>query len=254
MISDELYKALLEFFETVDIRQGEETATSVIMEDLNEQMVSEKLKLISEFHKRAMGYKGYMGLRLDNKTGSTVEQFKVSIKRLKRYLKNIRINSASSNFERKLLKVGFDYVQRAENCISEIMASGYMDIIGRSMKRTEICLGNTSFQELNELGGTIFVSSLKKCSYNNVEMDCYYFLYKCRKKELKLDYKKLVEEYCEYEELGENSVRFILTLLSYPCEFMRCCNRYRERIKDWSEEEYEERLDKAILRDGEVLI
>lgn len=254
MIRDELYKSFLDFLWSKNIKVLEYMENeSVLLEDTKEEEIVNQLYLISEFHKKTMGYKGYLGLRLDNKTGSTIEQYKVNIKRLKRYLKNIRLNSASSNFERKLLKVGFDYIKRAENCISEIMNLGYMDIIERSMKRTEICLGITTFDNLNITEGILEVNSLRKCCYNNIEMDCFYFLSKFRKRNLKLDYKDMINKYCEYEDLDEKSSRFILVLLSYPYEFMKCCKRYRERSKDWSEEEYEERLEKAILKDGEVL-
>lgn len=254
MIRDELYKSYLDFLKSKNIRILEsENNELTALDDVSEEKLINQLYLISEFHKKTMGYNGYMGLRLNNKTGSTVEQFKVSIKRLKRYLKNIRINSAGSDFERKLLKIGFEYINRADSCISEIMNSGYMELIERSMKRTEICIGNPNFNNLNKTEDVIEVISLNKCSYNNIEMDCFYLLRKYRKRNLELDYKALVNIYCGYEGLSENSSRFILALLSYPCEFIRCCNRYREKSKDWSEDEYIDRLEKAMLKDGEVL-
>lgn len=254
MIRDELYKSFLDFLSLQDIKVLEsENSELTLLSDVKEEELLNHLLIISEFHKKTMGYKGYMGLRLDNKTGSTIEQYKVSIKRLKRYLKNIRINSASSDFERKLLKVGFEYIKRCDSCISEIMNSGYMELIERSMKRTEICIGNPKFSNLCKNNNIIEIKSLNKCSYNNVEMDCFYLLSKYRKRNLKLDYKAIVNKYCEYEDLNKNSSRFILALLSYPSEFIRSCNRYREKSKDWSEEEYGERLNLAILKDGEVL-
>lgn len=254
LISDELYKSFLDFLCLENIKVLEYVKKEqVLLDNAKEEEILNQLLLISEFHKKTMGYKGYMGLSLDNKTGSTVEQYKVSIKRLRRYIKNIRLNSASSDFERKLLKVGFDYIKRAENCISEIINSGYLEIIERSMKRAEICLGNTTFSNLNKTDDILEVCSLNKCSYNNIEMDCFYLLSKYRRKNLKLNYKDIVNKYCDYENLNENSSRFIIALLSYPYEFMRCCNRYREKSKTWSEEEYEERLEKAILKDGEML-
>lgn len=254
MIRDELYRSFIDFLCLKDIKVLESDKSELkTLININEEELLNQLLIISEFHKKTMGYKGYMGLRLDNKTGSQVEQYKVNTKRLKRYLKNIRINSASSNFERKLLKVGFEYLKRCDSCISEIMNSGYMDLIGRSMKRAEICIGNPNFRNLSKRDNIIEIENLSKCSYNNVEMDCFYLLSKFRKRNLSLDYKAIVNKFCEYEGLNENSLRFILALLSYPSEFIRCSNRYREKSKDWSEEEYGERLNSAILKDGEVL-
>ncbi|MFL0267135.1 spore coat protein [Candidatus Clostridium radicumherbarum] len=254
MIRDELYKSFKDFLYIKDIKvlESEISELKTII-NINEEELLNQLFIISEFHKKTMGYKGYMGLRLDNKTGSQLEQYKVNTKRLKRYLKNIRINSASSDFERKLLKIGFEYLKRCDSCISEIMNAGYMDLIERSMKRTEICIVNPNFSNLSKNDNIIEIGSLNKCSYNNVEMDCFYLLSKFRKRNISLDYKALVKKFCEYEDLNENSLRFILALLSYPSEFIRCSNRYREKSKDWSEEEYGERLNTAILKDGEVL-
>ncbi len=256
MIKDELYKSFIEYLASVGIELVTDFAvdTPLQIEDINEEKLEHQLYIISEFHKKVMGYKGYMGKRLDNKTGSVVEQYKVNIKRLKRYVKNIRINTASSDFERLLLKEGFQYLNRAENSISRVFASGYMDIIERSMKRTEICLGLTGFNNLRKKAHSIEVQSLDKCCYNNVEMDCFYFLSKYRRKGIKLDYKRLANKFCQYEGLDENSCSYILALLSYPYGFMKCCNRYREKTKEWNEEEYKYSLLKEIQRDGEVLI
>jgi hypothetical protein len=256
LIKDELYISFLEYLSSKDIvllGKFENKVTTDIT-DISNDIAEQQLYAISEFHKKVMGYKGYMGKRLDNKTGGIIEQFKVNVKRLKRYLKNIRMNSASTDFERMLLKVGFEYLQRAENCISEAYNSGYMNIIERSMKKTEICLGNTDFNGVRINSEVVEVSSIDKCCYNNVEMDCFLLLSKYKRRGVNLDYRSLVKKFCEFEELGENSYNFILALLSYPYAFMKCCNRYRERSKEWNEEEYEDKLSKALLKDGESLL
>jgi hypothetical protein len=85
-------------------------------------------------------------------------------------------------------------------------------------------------------------------------MDCFCLLSKFKKRGIKLDYASLVNKFCEYENLDKNSSGFILALLSYPYEFMKCCNRYREKKKTWSEEEYEESLQRAMIKDGESLV
>ncbi|MCM8709665.1 spore coat protein [Clostridium sp. SYSU_GA19001] len=254
MIKDELFDSFLEYLSLKDIVLVEDFKDKQTKSDnIDEEAVLKQLLVISEFDKRVMGYKGYMGKRLDNKTGSVVEQYKVNIKRLKRYLKNIRMNSAASNFERVILKKGNDYLKRAESCISEIYNAGYMDIIQRSMKNTEICLGNVDFSNLRKTE-KIEIISIDKCCYNNIEMDCFNLLSKHKRKGAELDWKLLTEKFCEYADLSESSSRFILALLSYPYEFMKCCNRYREKSKDWSEKEYEERLERALLKDGEILL
>jgi hypothetical protein len=256
VIRDELYKSFLDYLSSKGIHQvgAFEFCKLPQLASIDENEMEKQLYILSDFHSKVIGYSGYMGKRLDNKTGSVVEQYKVNIKRLKRYLKNIRVNSANSNFERRLLKEGFEYLQRAEKCISEAYNAGYMAIIERSMKRTELCLGSADFNNIVKNEDIIEVVSLEKCCYNNIEIDCFSLLAKYKSKGVKLDYKMLVDKFCEFEGLGEESSIFILALLSYPQNFMKCCNRYRERKKDWSEEEYEDRLVKAMMKDGEPLI
>ena len=256
MIREEVYNSFVEYLTSKNIKLIEQPSKEELIKlrNVDESIAEIQLFTMSEFHKRVMGYKVYMGKRLDNKTGSVIEQYKVNIKRLQRYLKNIRINSASSDFERILLKVGFEQLQRSEKCISEMYNAGYISIIERSMKRIEICLGDVDYTNLIKEEESLEILNIDKCCYNNVEMDCFNLLSKYRRKGIELDYKKLVYKFCEFEGLEDNSAKFILALLSYPHAFMKCCNRYREKSKEWSEKEYEDRLDKAILKDGEPLL
>lgn len=255
MIRDELYNSLVAYLNTKDvvIAEADEISEAFKLDIIDEKQVIQQLENISNFHKSIIGFKGHMGKRLDNKTGSTVEQYKMNIKRLKRYLKNIRINGAVSNFERILLKKGNEYIQRAEASIAEVYNSGYMNILERSMKRNEICLGNTDFSNISA-GEKLSVVSLDKCAYNNVEMDCFYLLSKLKRRGIELDYKVLIKSFCEFEILDESSYRFIAALLSYPHAFMKCCNRYREKSKEWSEKEFEENLERALNKDGDSLL
>jgi hypothetical protein len=86
------------------------------------------------------------------------------------------------------------------------------------------------------------------------EMDIVYFLGKVKRKGIKVDFDGLIREFCEVEALDINSINFIRAIISYPYEFIRCCNRYREKSKDWTEDEYVSRLEKAIVLDGKSLI
>lgn len=253
MARDELFEPFLEYLMSKDINVVKNFKDKyVLTNNIDESLMANQLMLINEFQNKAMGYKGYMGKRLNNKTGSIVEQYKVYIKRLKRYLKNIKMNTPENDFEEMLLKVGNEYIKRAEYCISEIFNSGYMDIIKRSMDRTEICIGDADFSNLRKTD-KLEIINIDKCNYNNIEIDCFNILSKYKRKGIKLDFKYLVDDFCKYSNLSKESNRFILALLSYPYEFMKCFNRYREKTKELSEEEYENKLKKAIIKDGEVL-
>ncbi|KEI11042.1 spore coat protein [Clostridium botulinum C] len=190
-----------------------------------EENIINQLHIISEFHKRSMGYNDYIGHRLEDKRGRTIEQYKVYLKRVNREYKDINQNSPRNDFEKILLQYGEEYLKKAERAIKVIYENGYLEIIKRSMKRNEICLGNTYFNNLRKIK-FIETLNLEKCFYDLVEIDAANFLKKLIKKKLKLDYKVLIDKFCEFEKLDNKSNVFLKALISYPSEFMKCCSKY----------------------------
>lgn len=220
---------------------------------LSDNKVSEHLKVLSEFHKNVLGDKGYVGNIIDNRIGKTVEKYKIGTKKAKRDIYKICEKSPENEFEKLLYKYGDIYVKRGEKCINRVMSLGYMDIITRSMEKNEICIGNTGFDNIRKTD-RIEVIDLRSCCFNIVEEDAFDFLVKLKRKGEKLFWRGLVQEYCKYEGLNCQSMDFILALMSYPWEFIKCCNRYRSLKKDWPADKYSQALTRAMERDGESLI
>lgn len=220
---------------------------------ISDDSVLEHLKVLSEFHNSILGDKGYVGNIIDNKIGKTMEKYKIGTKKIKRDIKKFEVNSPSNAFEELLVNYGDTFVKRGEKCINRIMSIGYMSIIGRSMERNEICIGNSGFNNLRKTN-RIEVIDISDCCFNIVEEDAFDFLVKLKRKGEKLFWRGLVQEYCKYEGLSCQSMDFILALMSYPWEFVKCCNRYRTSKKGWSEDRYTQALIRAMERDGESLI
>ena len=121
------------------------------------------------------------------------------------------------------------------------------------MKREEICVGKgITFRrkEANE----ILVINIEDCYYDMVEMDGIYYLSKLKRKGYNTNWTQLVKNYCDLEGLDENSEKYMLALISYPYEFMKCIDRYRLKKKIWTKEEFEKHLEIAIIKDSESLI
>ena len=221
--------------------------------DIIEKLIMEQFQAIYAFHKKSLGFNGYLRNRLNNNTGKLIEEYKVSIKKLSGDINNIKENEPKNSFEELIIKYGKEVINRGEECIRAVYDSGYIEIITRSMRRTEICLGNTDFQNLRK-SEFIEVVSFEDCSYNMVEMDCFFLLSKLKRKGMELDFERLVNEFCYIEGLGANSSKFLIALISYPHEFMKCCNRYREGKREWNENRFAERLKKALIQDGGFLL
>jgi hypothetical protein len=215
--------------------------------------IKEQINIISEFHRITLGYTGRMNKRLENNIGKTIEQYKVYIKRVDKQLKDIKENGANNKFEELLLNQGEFYLDRAKKCISIIYKNDYVGLILRSMERVEMCLGNTYFNNLRKRDN-IEIIDMNCCSYNLSEMDVIYLLSKIKRKKIKVDFSNLALEFCELESLDNKSCNFILASMSYPCEFMKWCNRYRGNNKSFTKEQYDIKLKKAIVLDGESLI
>lgn len=220
--------------------------------DIPEELIIKQFGAIYAMHEKCMGFNGYLRNRLNNNTGKIIEDYKKSIKKLSVDINNINNDGPQNSFEEIIMKYGNEVLDRGEKCIKEVQGSNYLEIIKRSMRRCEICLGNTDFQNIRS-SDFIYVVDFNNCSYNMVEMDCLPLLSRLKRKGAKLDFCKLAKEFCYIEGLDANSEKFLIALISYPHEFMKCCNRYRTGKRMWHEDKFSQRLIKALVQDGDPL-
>jgi hypothetical protein len=221
---------------------------------LSESVVEEQLKLLCEFHIKAMRFDGFLSNRIDNYTGKSVEEYKVYIKRLRREIGRLSSEKCSNEVEKFIQKQGEKYLERAEICIKQIYEWGYYDLLHRSMRRAEICLGDTYHDNIRKNNNDIEIINTKHLGYNMIENDCVSYFNKLRKKGAKFDWRKLTSKFCQYEGLGTSSEAFIIAMISYPHEFMRNINMYRYKKKDWTNDKYMMSIISAAEKDGESLL
>ncbi|WP_373471351.1 hypothetical protein [Carnobacterium alterfunditum] len=224
-----------------------------IEEDITEKLIIEQFGAIHGLHEKSLGFNGYLRNRLNNNTGKTIEECRISIKKLTRDMNIINRYEPKNSFEELIDKHGKEIIERGEKCIRAAYEADYLGIITRSMRRGEICLGNTNFQNLSK-NKFIEVVSFESCCYNMVEMDCFLLLSKLKRKGSKVDFYKMSDEFCTIEGLDEASSKFILALISYPYEFMKCCNRYRLGKGLLHGDRFSQKLTKALIQDGDSLI
>jgi len=221
--------------------------------DITEELIIKQLDAIYDFHKKSMGFSGYLRSRLNNNTGKVVENYKMYNKKLSADINNIKRAGPKNFFEELISKYAEETIKRGEACIRAVYETDYIGIISRSMRRGEICLGNTDFQNLQKNNFTCVVS-FEDCSYNMVEMDCFVLLSKLKRKGVEINFRRLAGEFCYMEGLDASSLEFLLALISYPYEFLKCCNKYRECKNKEHEDRFSKKLLKAISQDGESLL
>ena len=210
-------------------------------EAIDKEDVLKQLDAISEFHRKVMGYEQGLSKLLNYNMGKIVEEHKVDIKKVGRCLRNVQDKQWS------------DMLGRAQMCINLIYSSDYYSLLKRSMGRKEVCLGDTFFDNIWR-EEKLCINSIKDCCYDVVELDCVYLLNKLRRKGIVLNYKELVEYYCTQENLSESSYYYMLSMLSFPEEFMKCWRRYRIETKEMTEKQFATKIKRAIKKDRDSLI
>lgn len=246
-------EAFEKFLNKKGIKIDENLVNNIDSNQLSDEMLEKQLKIISKFHKKASGYNGMFKDRLDSDVGKIVEEAKVSIKKFKRELNRISKNGIENDVDKVLLEHGKLYMDRGEKIIDNIYKNKYYDLIIRSMNNKEICLGNVDFKYLSE-DHHINIKTTDKCKYNMVEVDAVNLLYRYKKKGVDLNYKDLAKKFCYMENLGGNSYKFIISLISFPYEFMKECKRYRYRKGELRDDEYSKRILKAMEQDKVFLV
>ncbi|WMJ79714.1 spore coat protein [Clostridium sp. MB40-C1] len=205
-----------------------------------------QIYLIKEFHNKAMGYDNFLGGNLQDRRGKTVEQYKRYIRKLGREYEWLTKKKELNSFEKIFIRYGNEYLSKADECINQIYKNNYLSLLKRSMDKSEICLGDTYFTNLKG-NGLLEIASLESCCYDMVEMDIVYLLNKVKKKNKDLNLMELVDEFCDIENLGKESKKFIQSLIYYPYDFIKCYMRYKKNGNERNEARYRKKLEKIIF-------
>lgn len=212
------------------------------------------IETLCDFQAKVMGFKDYLRVRLNNKIGKTIEQYKVSLKRLKKDIRRLERKKDLNEFEKSLVKFGPKYIEIGKEALSVIDKPSYINFILRSMEREEICLDKVWFNNVLRDKEKIYIKDISSVSYNLIEMDCIEFIKKLRRRGIKTNYQLLCHEFCKKSKLGNDSEEFILSISSFPSEFMMCCDRYRDKRKNWTIDMFNKRLNEAMEHESETLL
>ena len=152
-------------------------------------------------------YKPY-SLGIPNVIWKDIETFKVWNRRGRRLIKNYNFNELEN------------VVRKAEIAIDTIYQSSYLNLIHRSMRNNEICVGKVSSNNIWK-DGNINIFDLSKMAFNLIEHDCYKYLFKYRKRKNSLDCNKIINSFIKSHNLDNDSKIYIENLLSYPYDSMK---------------------------------
>lgn len=207
--------------------------------DRGELLIYEdQLKAIHSFHEKHVGNDDSFKDNIKNNLGKTIEDYKVEVRRLKKINPSDQVKNC---------------INRAELCLKFTKDNKYLELIKRSMKRKEICIGNEMKIDSNNKIELDKID-INKCCYDMVEFDVINYLCYLRKKDIDLNWKKMIKKYCELEGLNSYSEKFIMAMVSYPKYTIKFFTKLKKDEKKLTETEYEKALRKAIKKDNESLI
>lgn len=214
--------------------------------EYTEEEAIKQIILINSVHKILMGYYDNVDSRIHSIIGKKAQKIKVDIKKAKKHLYELEIKKEKNIMDKFLLENGQDILVKADEAIKNINKLNYIDLIKRSMKKNEICLGKVDERNIR-VSHEIEIGNIKGLSYNLVEEDIVNYLRKIRQKNNNIDIEKLICRYVELANLGKNSEEYIYYLISVPLDSIKVWGRYRENKRKITPREYIKSIELSLI-------
>lgn len=205
-------------------------------------------------------HKLLINCRLDNLStfGSTIgkefEEYKVQLKKMQRDYKLLFDKGSKCDVEKLFLSEGKRMIDKGIQALDYIYSNGYLDIIKRSMNREEICIGRADECNLRKVDGKFEIGLIKSMSFNLVEEDLYKYIKRVQKKEIKIDEEEFIRYFVHQSHLSLSSINYLKGLCTYPRDFFKTWEKYKENKKNKSDEEYLGLLSRSLKYEGKNFI
>ncbi|WP_143317469.1 hypothetical protein [Clostridium sp. HBUAS56017] len=184
--------------------------------------------------------------RINSRVGKRLESIKVHMCKLRIDLRK-REKKKNLNFMDKfLLETGEKILIQGEESIRLINEIDYLNIIKRSMKENEICLGKVGEENLKE-DKKIEIGSLRNVSYNLREEDIYEYLKRAKKKQNLLREDYYIDEFVNLARLTNVSKEYIKILLRVPSDSLKQWYRYSQGKRNVSPDKYLESIKSTLV-------
>lgn len=200
--------------------------------NIDKKDIVSQVNLIVELHKALKGcnFNGLSGIK--SIIGKEVESYKVQIRKLQKHYDYIVNKSCTNEVEKLILVNGNVMLKQAREAVNYIYGHDYFGVIKRSMNRDEICIGKVDKNNLRKNEDKIEIGTIKDISYNLIEEDLYNYIKKLQRKEFDIDEEELIRLFVHGSHLSFNSLDYLRGLCSYPRDFFKTWEKYRDRKKE----------------------
>lgn len=216
--------------------------------------ITSQINLIVELHKTLIGCNFNGVSRIKSTIGKEVEDYKVQIKKLQRHYDYTVSKLCPNEVDKLILTNGKIMLEQAKGSLNHIYGHNYLGIIKRSMNREEICIDKVDRNNLRKNEGKIEIGIIKDITYNLVEEDLYNYIKKLQKKQVDIDEEELIKLFVHASHLSFNSFDYLRGLCSYPRDFFKAWERYRNNKKEKTNEEILLELNKSLKYESKSFI
>lgn len=199
---------------------------------IDKKDIISQVNLIVDFHKALKGcnLSGLSGIK--SIIGKEAESYKVQIRKLEKHYDYIVNKPFTNEVEKLILVNGNMMLKQAREAINYIYSHDYFGVIKRSMNRDEICIGKVDRNNLRKNDDKIEIGTIKDIAYNLIEEDLYNYIKKLQRKEVEIDEEELIKLFVHGSHLSFNSLDYLRGLCSYPRDFFKIWEKYRDRKKE----------------------
>ncbi|MBU5487927.1 hypothetical protein KQI77_07055 [Clostridium sp. MSJ-8] len=196
----------------------------------NEENIYNQIITAHELHRILMGYYINGTTRISSTVGKKIEKTKVILKILEDEMIKNKEKSNNDLMKNFLLENGENIIKKAKEGLMKVECISYRELIKRSMRKNEMCLGKIDRSNLR-VRESIEIGRVKYISYNMVEEDIYSYI-----KQLNINgnKEKYIDFYVDIAKLTEKSKQYILALMSIPMDTLKLFGRYKKHEAGYS--------------------
>lgn len=216
--------------------------------------VFKQIDNIIYFQKSVGAYKENLLPRLRASIGKELEGYKTQILFVDRFIRELENRKDLNKVDKYIKEWAKIILYNAKISLSHIALKDYREIIERSMRNYEICLGRVDESNLVLAEDKIIVGTIKYMTYNIKEHDIYSLIKKIKRKSIDIPLREVIDYYIEKEGLSEGSRKYLIGLSTYPNEQLKVIKRYIEGKYDLKEEDILENIYRAEILDNKYSI
>ena len=205
-----------------------------------------QISIMVELHKLLINCKFNNLTRFGSTIGKELEDFKVQLKRIDRDYKEIFNKNPKNDVEKLFILESKRMICQGYDAIEYVCNNGYLDIIRRSMNREEICIGRADMSNLRKINGVFEIGTIKGMSYNLVEEDLYRYIKRIQKRDIRIDVRDLIRLFAHQSHLSLNSINYLKGLCTYPKDFFKTWEKYKENKRNKTQDEYLDILSRSL--------